>query len=93
MEMDEIKARLSELETHCALLQDQLDSHLQVHVKLLRLLHEKELLALPDVIAALQSGSAFAQAAFDKRPPHTLPVVIGMLQAIADALAERGRPR
>lgn len=92
-ELEEIKKRLLAAEIQVELLQDQLWSHQQMLVTLLRLLHEKELLALPDVIAALQSRAAFGQAAFGMKPPQMLQPMIEMLQTIADAYQARGRPQ
>lgn len=92
-EIAAIKDRLQTLEAQRSVMQDQLWSHQQVLVTILRLLHERGHVALPDVIAALQSRAAFGQAAFDIQPPELLGPFVEMLQEIADVYATRGPTR
>jgi hypothetical protein len=57
----------------------------------LRLLHERGVLQLPELIAALQSFAAFSQGAFDKPKEPLLQAEIATLQELADALAKSGQ--
>lgn len=90
MEMEEINTRLLALEAKVHVQQLVSQAHREVMWKVLQQLHTKDVLALQDVIAALRSSSAFAQAAFDKEQSQVLRQEIDSLQQIADALSKRG---
>lgn len=92
-ELDAIKNRLASVEGQLGALAEHDLALYQVLVTLIRMLHEENALALPTLIAALRSRTAFGQAAFQEKPSTLLLAQIEALQALADAYGEREQPR
>lgn len=88
---EEITERLLKLETALQLNQEHLSALRSVIWGLLEELHRKKVLPLPEVIAALRSSEAFAQAAFAQPKRVLLEAEIQALQSIADALLASGQ--
>jgi hypothetical protein len=91
MEIEEITQRLLKLEAQYEATSQLVWAQREVMRRLILLLHKRDVLPLPELIAALQSFAAFAQGAFDKPKDPLLQAEIQTLQALADALSKSGR--
>ena len=91
-ELSAIKKRLTTLEGQLMAQRDLVEAIRLMLFSALQQLHVQKTLPLQAVIADLQSGTLFAQAAFDISRPPQLAFLIQALQTIQDAYGESDTP-
>jgi hypothetical protein len=85
-ELEALKERVSQLEADVHVHKDLVAAYQKLLISALPVIYRRDPAALREWIADARNTAAFGQAAFDQTPPQTLPVLLGSIEGVLEAL-------